>query len=520
MFKVLLVDDEPFVTKALKVLIDWEEQGYVVCGDAKDGKDALCKIEKIKPDLVITDIRMPRLDGISLIKHCVEELNLKSKFIILSGYNEFKLALQAINYKVKDYILKPIDEDELIEKLKEIHEEIKKEKQVETLIESTNNLFTQNFVEKLIKNQQSIVEVEWLDNKLKLKENQILRYCIIKLEQRYKDEFGEEQNKINKNEILSILKSKDYFYIIKESKNKIQVILKENVKEDNTFHGRINNFLQEANEIDNLVVSIYLGGKINSLDKLKDSYEQCLKTMEYSFYKDKDSLIYYEQIKKPEMTFSLEKTLSVSTVVKAIEMGEYSEIQKELATVFKQFQSSLAPVEAVKIYINNVVIKTMKIMVELGGEVDLFSKKYSYFVYNMENFNLQEVQEKTLKFCLKSSCYIKELQQGNSMGVINEIEKYIKENYMNDISLKALSEKYYMNSVYLGQQFKRYFGVNFNDYLNELRIEEAKKQLSRTNKKIYEIAESVGYKNTDYFVSRFQKFTNMSPSKYRKMALK
>src|SRR5690625_2653593 len=127
MHKVLLVDDDHFVRKGLFSLIDWQDCGFKVCGEANNGEDALEMIKQMKPDLIITDIRMPVLDGLELIKYTIESTTLHPNFVIISGHNDFKYAQQAMRYGVHDFILKPIDKDEFEKKLLKVAKKIKNE---------------------------------------------------------------------------------------------------------------------------------------------------------------------------------------------------------------------------------------------------------------------------------------------------------------------------------------------------------------------------------------------------------
>lgn len=112
--------------------------------------------------------------------------------------------------------------------------------------------------------------------------------------------------------------------------------------------------------------------------------------------------------------------------------------------------------------------------------------------------------------------YLAQLRKNVSRGILGEVEKEIKNNYASNLTLKELSEKYYVNSAYLGQLFRKKYGCSFKDYLNQYRMEEASKLLIRTDQKIYQIAEAVGYKDVDYFVSRFIAVKGCTPAKFRK----
>jgi two-component system, response regulator YesN len=516
MFKVLLVDDEQFVTKALKVLIDWEELGYFVCGEAKDGQAALELIREQKPDLVITDIRMPRMDGLNLVKQCVQVLKLNSKFIILSGHNDFKYAQEAIRYGVKEYLLKPVDEIELTEKLKTLSVEFTREINRQALEEQSARLLVNENIEKLLCGQLNRNGSKLLSTALGIVTGDELRYVIIQTVNKFRNQWDEAAIKLETQQFSDFLEKEYGMYIFKTSSSNIEAVFKYKKSSISCITNSVSSMKMKLKKEYGLDALIFLGGKVEDIFDLSTSREQARRAIIYKFFKSKEFIIYYEDIENINFDYSFEKVLLITPLVEAIEKGEGEKVQAIVNEIFDQFYSRLSAIEVIKTCMNNLVIEIMKLLKEMGGEVDDFIKKYSLFMYSIQELTFEEVKEAALKFCLKSVSYIKELKACNSKGIMYEIERYIRNNYMEDINLKSIAEKFYMNSVYLGQQFKKYYGVHFNDYLNNIRINEAKKLLVRTNKKIYEIAESVGYKNTDYFVGRFQKVVGLSPSEYKK----
>ncbi|WP_242855638.1 response regulator [Ruminiclostridium josui] len=130
MFKVLLVDDEPMALEALKIVADWKELGFTICGEGKNGDEALNKIKETKPDLVVTDIRMPGMDGLELIRNVKENVNQDTIFIIVSGYDEFEYAKKAMQYGIRYYVLKPVFKDEFSEVLVEIVDKLEEKYQL------------------------------------------------------------------------------------------------------------------------------------------------------------------------------------------------------------------------------------------------------------------------------------------------------------------------------------------------------------------------------------------------------
>ncbi|HAB61789.1 MAG TPA: two-component system response regulator, partial [Lachnospiraceae bacterium] len=150
MISIMIVDDEPFIREGLKVVINWEEHGFHIIAEASNGKEALDILDEKEIDLVIADIRMPIYDGLELIELAKKKKGRRTKYVILSGYNDFEYVRKALNQNVSDYILKPIQKDELINTLKKIKEEILKEQLDEEAIRQLKNNQLRNSIEGLV----------------------------------------------------------------------------------------------------------------------------------------------------------------------------------------------------------------------------------------------------------------------------------------------------------------------------------------------------------------------------------
>ena len=353
MYKVMIVDNEPNIRKGLCYVINWEKYDFSITDLAKNGRDAIEKMEKNPPDLIITDIKMPGMDGLELIRYVREELqDEEMKFIILSGYDEFDYAREAMKYNVRAYLLKPIDEEELIDTLELIKNELSRE-----------NHFDYFYIEKVEDFSENFVEIKEFD---------ILVVAI-------------EQNNKDKEEIIK--KIIDYFIEVK-------------------LHPRI-----------------------------------------------------------------------------------------------------------IKVHLDNFIMRLSSIFNNMGGSIENIIKDYSFFKTNTYNINIKQLEEELVKFVNDSSIYLEELKK--NCGLINKVKHYVHDNYSQNIRLKDLSEKFYINTAYLGQLFKKETGASFSRYLNEIRIEKAKELLRRTDLHIYQIAEKVGYGNSDYFIIKFKEFEGCTPLEYK-----
>ncbi len=371
--KVLIVDDEPFITQGLTLLIDWEQEGYEIAGCLENGKEALRFLEENQVDLILTDIRMPELGGLELMEQVKERRLSDAYFIIMSGYDDFGYAKQALRLGCLDYLLKPVDAGELVASLRKItkteKEKAEDQKRLETLEQA---YLSRNMISRLIGTYDS----------------------------------GSGRTII-------------------------------------------------CNEV---------------LDRL----------------------------------------------VHAIEVCDISSIDALVRDFYKEVREKDMPEESVNFNISYLLFQLIRIAAEQDPDVNHEEIMDFISESSFEESLVHKKSDYMARFCKEYAEYISQLRGRSSKSVLTEVEKEIKEHYAENISLRELSQKFYINNVYLGQIFKKKYGVSFKDYLTDYRIREAAKMLVSTDEKIITIAESVGYKDSDYFVQKFIERMGCTPSKYRR----
>ena len=221
MINVLIVDDEPFIRQGLKILINWNYYGYNIIGEASNGKEAIKFIEKNKVDLIISDIKMPEMDGLDLVKNIYQKWNKKIKCIMLSGYYEFEYAKKAIKYGVKEYILKPIEREELTNILISFKDEYEKERESDYIKRENNKVIYERHLNRIICDEYNDEDLKYIQCYLKYKN--YLRYINIEI---YSNENSEKCRTEDKRKVYDNLKDwlgNNNFYniiydIIKEDK--------------------------------------------------------------------------------------------------------------------------------------------------------------------------------------------------------------------------------------------------------------------------------------------------------------
>ena len=375
MMKVMLVDDEPFIMQGLEVLIDWNALGYEIVKMASNGGEAYEYLKSEQVDMVISDISMPVMTGLDLLKRIREEGLSDAYFVILSGYNDFKYAQQAIRYASMDYLLKPIDREELTDILKRA---------------------------------------------ARMRESE-------------HDETG----------MTAVLRA--------------------------------------------------------------------LRT----FRSDQDIKTYGDEINVPQGRIMLLKE-QLDSLIAAVEQNDITEINRSVDVLYDETRDRGMSTDVFDLNLNYLLFRLIHLAIEQDESVDQ-EEVLSYISDNVyESGEIRGSRTHLKRFAISYAEYLVQLRKNVSRGILQEIEREIRANFADNLTLKDLSRKYYVNSSYLGQLFKKKYDQSFKDYLCSVRISEAASMLLKTDEKIPVIAEKVGYKDTDYFIQKFIELRGCTPAKYRR----
>lgn len=528
MIKVLIVDDEPFIRQGLRILIDWKQYGYEIIGEAKNGIEAITEIEKNKVDLIIVDIKMPEMNGIELIEYVRNNISTKIKFIVLSGYYEFEYAKKAIKYNVTDYILKPIQKDELIKVLNSFKEEHFKQENNDTIQKMKDKVVYDTYLNEIISEKCNKVNLEYIEGCQNFSEE--LRYIIIKISYNNNCSYISEDEKIEVQQrvyrkIIKWLGENYYNVIIDGGKYgdsyDIGFIYDKNLSKaqgisEKEYITKLQSMIKQDEKYN---FYMYIGQKVSSIKELSISYKGAIKARLFSNCSNENNIVYYDEIaEKKEVNYNIEKQY-IDNLIQSIEENNEEQIIECVDKIFISFKEQNIGLEIIKINMNYLLFNIINIAKELESEVN--HEEVMQYISSISSEQIigvrtEEHEEHLKRFSLECSKYLSQLRQNSAQGILNKIDKEISEHYMDKISLKSLSEKYYINSAYLGQIFKKHYNVSFNNYLNDYRIEKAAELLKRSDEKIYKIAEQVGFSNTDYFINKFVKLKQKTPLQYRK----
>ncbi|MFJ2045205.1 response regulator [Paenibacillus taichungensis] len=529
MHRVLLVDDEVYARKGLRKLIRWEACGFEVAGEANDGDEASTRIEELQPDVVITDIRMPETDGLELIRRTVERneqvLN-KCKqpyFIIVSGYNDFAYAQQAVRYGVQDYILKPIDEIELEGTLRKLAEELNRRKHAEQTRREQEYV---RLLNQFIYGESDLETVEqWIELTgtsandplaYLLFENHIFRVSDNTQEEEPGARNGENFGRIVQSVLGKMYANRSYLHV-KEHGERIGVLLTAE-----HLHPYSMNLHEVARQMQSCFaemghdsVSIYIGKVCYEPLLIGHAYQTALKAISYKFISEKSGIVLYdnmlhESVQWVHIDHEKEQELLTLMEEQRIQALEYA-----MGEWFTDMRTAnYAPV-AVTSAIHQLISAVLSILKSAEANVKEIPSFKPILAWQAERGTLAEARQLLTVFMLDSARKLAEQRQYNHRGAMTKIKHYIEANYSSNISLRSIASIFYMNPVYLGQRFRKVYGMYFNDFLLQLRMEEAKKLLRQTDMRVYEIAERVGFGSSDYFATQFEKTESCAPTEYR-----
>lgn len=477
MYSVIIIDDEPWAIKGIKNAFNWDKYGFEITGQFTSVHKAIEFINEECPDLVFTDIRMPEISGLELMK-MTKEKELDVEFVIVSGFAEFAYAQEAIRYGALDYFLKPIDidmADPLIEKLA-LHFSKKRSLR--------NNLI----LEALTSTDKS--ELNRLTPFFECSSDDYFRVLIM---------YSNSENKDYKS--LTFLDRKHTLEIDFGSR-KTLYILKSDSKSDLDIH------------LDGTVFT-GLDMKAIGISSISTNYDHIAKLIKeadlaasQTFLNDEKGVFEYESriaVVKPFID-------EISAIIQENKFDEMDYIMERLLYVFKQNHLGMGEV----VYLWNQVVSVLAgSYYEELRDMELDFLNYSELKERFENF------ESLCSFLYDVLIYIKQLNgQAVNEGDINtyfgQMVKYIDTHFQSRLYLKDLSAKFFINQVYCCQFFKKNLGKTFSEYVTELRIKKACELLKSTDLSIEEVATKVGYVDYYYFNKVFKKQCGITPTKFRK----
>ena len=515
MYKTMIVEDEMFVRMGIKMSVDWKKLGIDEVEDYENGQQAWEAYQQERPDLILTDLKMPVMSGMELIRK-IREQDDRTRIVILSCLEEFSLVRDAISLGVTDYILKlTMTQDDMVEVIGKALTELQKLDEGQTKKEMPREQLKDLLLNVMhYKDQAAMEQLEKIPLPFESK-NLMMAAIQIGNENRLKERFHDKYGGIVSFSVLNILdeliersmkgiaiKENEQTYLILASSEKDYSIAAYHFEE--LLHHVQKNFFTYFG----IKPSIAVSQICNGTENLNLMYRQCEKILENRFFYPPEQLLFYKQVMREDKKKLVEKQLEEflkSDLMIEKSKGFLKDLEKELIQNlnYKTFYQIYLQMAETQIRENTMSDQQRRQWVSNAQEC------------REDAQTLQELQKAYLKFCeeLESAMFGKTAYVSRPVYMAVE---YIHKNYQNDISLEDIAEYAQISSHYICSLFKKEIGMNVSKYVMEYRISRAKTLLMTTNMKSYEVAVETGFANESYFSRSFKKMTGFSPSDFRR----
>jgi two-component system response regulator YesN len=505
MYKVLVADDEPTIREGLRTLIDWEAFGYTVVDTAASGRDALSKYERHRPDLIIIDIKMPGIDGLETI----ERLRARDKrlhMLILSGYAEFDYARRAMAHRIDGYMLKPVDEDELIDYLRRLRQTLDREAAER---ERAAGWTAETVIRSLLSGTPAAALAEpaaraGLDGST-------WEAVVIRPHCRQPDPYVLEEGG---HRLARALASPDR--ICYTAEGDFGVLVAGGLGGEAQREALLKSIADALAGL-GLDFTAASGGAADDWTGIPQSHARASAALRRAFFLEQGRIHPAAaaehgpdgaQASDPPDLSDLTDKLAI-----AIDVANEASIGEWIREAGKRLLVSGADEEAVKASCGQLVSAVAaRLEAQRPRTVDGLLQFSLVELYKACRFT--QLMERMGSLMI---AFAREAGQGGTETQVKKMIDIIHRHYDRSLKLETIAGLLNYSSAYLGKVFKHKTGENFNTYLDKVRIEEAKKLLLQ-GMKVYEVAERVGYANVDYFHGKFRKYVGMSPAAFRKRA--
>lgn len=541
MLKIFLAEDEVIVRETIKRMIPWEDLGFELVGEAADGEMALPLLLRQKPDLLITDIKMPFMDGLTLAKVAKKEIP-GLKVVILSGYDDFNYAKQAINIGVEDYLLKPITKNALIERLIEIrsryeHEKTQKEyyEKFHREMQAYEKNSSRDFFEALVSGSMDMMEIYRRSEKLGL-DIVAEAYNVLIFTMNCEEDFSGQREGYSEWEAESLELLEEFF-----SENTSAMLFRCNIFsysvlikgqketiEENTRScvSEIQRILDRKEQKRQWFVAA--GEPVERLSQIQKSYYSASRAFSQRYLYD-ENILYYDEMASMEKKNVTEddstylqkvdvNALNPVILQKFLSNGLLEETENFVKDYF--YAIGQEPLESLvfRNYVTlNVRFSVMSFLKEIGCDTRTLEQEDTEDVLSESSKSLENAIAYAEKI-ISQAIALRDQNSGNkNRSILKTAVDFIDSHYMEeDMSLNKAANAANVSANHFSALFSQNMGQTFIEYLTNLRMNKAKEYLRCTSMRSSEIAGEIGYKDAHYFSYLFKKTQGMTPSDYRK----
>ena len=515
---IILVDDDEIIRQGMKKIITNSGHDWNVVAEAGDGEAALQVLdEHPETELLITDIRMPIMDGIELIKE-IRKTNTSLRIIVLSGFDDFSYVHSAFINGALDYLLKPFQKQELLDRIESVENSICEERKSKQYDKERKTIIITDVMKRILNGNGEQIPQD-------LKELEILGInssfpcffvCIICADQYYKQfkDVGQYEKRLKDDidRVVGRLKEKngfDYCYHIDKQEIAVIVFCEDTDKGEEAGDAIFDVLNNDRDELDTNTIGF--SNFHEDVNQMKAAYNEAKDAIQARFYLGKSKKIHYNEISEKYLEFQYDVEPIVNQIIHYLELCDVIKVKNEVEQLFLDLSYSRP--DKFRKYILNVL---EILIIRIRNFENVLQMQVQDWQFQVEYVNTYRELKTFMNSVLQGVIeYIKDEKSKKSKKRIELAKVFIEDNYRKQITLNDVAEYVELNSSYFSNLFKEEEGINFSEYLLNVRMEKAKKLLKDPKVKVYEIGNLVGYEDAVSFGRAFKKKIGMSPKEYR-----
>lgn len=535
MYKLVIVDDEPSVVNGLSTYFDWSVYGIELAGTADDGDKGLALIREVEPDIVLTDVKMPSMDGIAMSTE-IRRILPDAKIIFISGFDNAEYLKSALKVHAVDYIFKPISRKELHTVITRVLTSLQEETRAKELVNEMQAKLTESLpllrerflfsvISDSFKEEKVRERIRFLNLPLLDAQAYIVMVVVIDDLSQVMDSRSERDKQLLSYAALNIIqelidKTKRGVVFEKGTGEYVGILMQE---PETLLEGEEDGLLILAAAVrDNLSrwlklsVTIGVGEYVNQLSELPLSYKQAREAASQKWYLGKNQILTVDSLQPVENEHH-RLAENAEQVLAAIKSGDNTGLGRELDEIFASMSRSRK--EGFR-YGRNIsqqlILLSTRVLLELNAlNADWEAKETEAWEMVMRQETIQDLKKHVSSYLEEVCSCVREKRSGRTGSVIDRIHRLIHERYAENLTIVEIAEGVFLSPTYVSLLFKQETGETLFEYLTKVRIEKAKELLRDPRNKFYEVCHAVGYVDPSHFSKLFKKMTGLTPSAYR-----
>ncbi|MFC4779312.1 response regulator [Paenibacillus sp. GCM10023252] len=524
MIKVMIVDDEVIFRDYLRTLIPWNEYGMEIISEARNGVDALERIQEQSPDLVLVDINMPFMDGLELTEQ-IRQRNDQILVVLVTGHNEFEYARRALKLGVQDYILKPFSKDELVLTLLNLQSNIRKVQEEKLTLQANESMLKELYLNRLIQGEVQHGEQEFRDRLAAMGypavsgSYQVACIEIDNMEAKWREISDRELWKFAVKNILNeTMQLEGNLIVFNGPEGRIISIYELGSASSEAYIAGCEQLNFLIKKYLKFTVTVGVGHVYPDSKGIRESYQEAIEALHNKFVVGSDTVIVYgeDQGAAGRVTAGFISSQTNESLLLALRMNDWQSIHGQLEEIFQDIKTKRLSIDYVYVICMGLVSVCLSCVTENGHPIeDCFGEDFYPYSEIMKKQSIDDAACWIEDLYTKANDYIKLHKQTKSDKIAEAAQHYIDSHYSDsELKVEQIAQHIYINPSYLRAVFKKVHGLTVTDYLTKKRMQTARELLSSGKHRVADVALQIGYNDPAYFSRAFKKYYGYSPSEF------